>query len=261
MSDKHDVVRAIENSDIHSITKYFKTNSTFTHDELEAFVKTACLSGSYQVFSCLIAQQPFQLFLNGQRDTTNVLYRLMNAATQGGNVDIMTTFSRLSGIKWQDVHEDQLSEHLTPLLIASIRGDTDAMQFLVDEGVDPNNGTTRDGNAPIAMAAAHGFTDAVEILLDAGASVDLRNNNGESAQDLALLYNYEDIVQLFYQASNHRALEQVDGETIKTTISKLRQAKNYTNYAVRERENIDFNRVQNKISKLKARIHGCIDHQ
>ncbi|KDO32246.1 hypothetical protein SPRG_02725 [Saprolegnia parasitica CBS 223.65] len=250
-----ELLAAIDRADVRRVAALF--DGPYPPDALASILRAACLGRSYDVLYCLLDKISVQAFLSAAPTAT--LHSLLNAAAQGGDLHIMAGMSRATGVAWRDVAEDTGGvELLTPLLIAAIRGDTDAMHFLLEDGVDPNAGRTRDGNGPLAMAAAHGFTGAAAMLLDAGATIDARNGGGATATDLALLYGHDEIVQLCHMAHS-RALASVDGNAIKSSISKLRQAKQYTNYAVREREKVDFGRVQQKISKLKARIHGRID--
>ncbi|EQC27764.1 hypothetical protein SDRG_14513 [Saprolegnia diclina VS20] len=249
-----ELVAAIDRADVRRVAALI--DGPYTPDALTSILRAACLGRSYDILHCLLATPSTTAFLSSAPTAT--LHSLLNAAAQGGDLHIMAGMSRATGVAWRDVAEDVGPEHLTPLLIASIRGDTDAMHFLLQDGVDPNVGRTRDGNGPLAMTAAYGFTGAAAMLLDAGANMDARNAGGATATDLALLYGHDEIVQLCHMAHT-RALASVDGNAIKSSISKLRQAKQYTNYAVRDREKVDFDRVQQKISKLKARIHGRID--
>ncbi|OQR87817.1 hypothetical protein ACHHYP_08006 [Achlya hypogyna] len=257
MSNARDLLAAIERADASHVASLLAASPSFPPEAMDALLTAACLGRSYDVFTSVVDNSAVQNYLATASSTVH--HRLLNAAVQGGDLHIMAGLARTTGVAWADVAEDTSNERLTPLLVAAIRGDTEAMHFLLREDVDPNGGRTRDGNAPLAMACAYGFTGAVAMLLDAGASVDLRNDDGATAPDLALIYGHNHIIQLCHQAANHRALQQVDGATLKSTISKLRQPKQYTNYAVRERENVDFSKVQQKISKLKARISGRID--
>ena len=45
------------------------------------------------------------------------------------------------------------------------------------------------GNTPLMAASANGKPEVVRVLLAAGADKDLRNNDGQTALDLAIKYN------------------------------------------------------------------------
>lgn len=58
--------------------------------------------------------------------------------------------------------------------------------------IGPNNGYT-----PLHDAIWHGNVEAARALLDAGARTDIRSYEGDTARDLALRYDFDEIVALF----------------------------------------------------------------
>lgn len=75
----------------------------------------------------------------------------------------------------------------TPLHYASSRGHLDVAQFLLANGaivdsMSPGNTT------PLMMAVQSGNEQLVKLLLDKGADIQLRNGNGLTAIDIAVIY-------------------------------------------------------------------------
>lgn len=73
----------------------------------------------------------------------------------------------------------------TPLAYAAWNQDSGAtVRLLLRSGADPNVGR-RNGRTPLMLATSFGDVDAMAALIDAGASLDARDDNGESAMDAA----------------------------------------------------------------------------
>ncbi|MHC4766980.1 MAG: ankyrin repeat domain-containing protein, partial [Planctomycetota bacterium] len=69
------------------------------------------------------------------------------------------------------------------LLLASVAGEVDAVEALLEAGVDPDR--TQDDVAPLMAAAAKGQDDVVDLLLAAGADPSLRDEDDWTAADFA----------------------------------------------------------------------------
>ena len=88
----------------------------------------------------------------------------------------------------------------TPLHLAAQKGHTEIVKVLLDVGVDISreiggmfipvcerfykDWQDDDGATPLHLAAKEGHIEIVKLLLDAGASTYIKNNNGESPEDL-----------------------------------------------------------------------------
>ncbi|RKU17885.1 hypothetical protein C6500_14875 [Candidatus Poribacteria bacterium] len=76
-----------------------------------------------------------------------------------------------------------------PLTWAAMAGQTEAVQFLLENGADVNL-KSRDGGTPLHGAAFFGRTDVVKLLLENGANLEARNNDGATPVE-ALYVDWE----------------------------------------------------------------------
>jgi ankyrin repeat protein len=84
----------------------------------------------------------------------------------------------------------------TPLMMAALRGDVDTMTLLVARGAQ----VQREGWAPLHYAASGPSPDAVKWLVQRGAKVDARAPTGSTPLMLAARYGHEDSVFLLLAA-------------------------------------------------------------
>lgn len=74
----------------------------------------------------------------------------------------------------------------TPLHVAVVQNDLEAIQLIVGAGGDIN-AAGEEGYAPLHEAVEQGSVDAVHLLLELGASMNTINSNGHTPYDLAVL--------------------------------------------------------------------------
>ncbi|OQR89417.1 hypothetical protein THRCLA_22698 [Thraustotheca clavata] len=258
------LLEAIEKGDADVVHRLLENyDITSSPDTSRQLIAAACVARSYMIFTLLIDHGVF-VFLASLPETRNrhIVSQFVNLAVQGGNLNILACVVRITGISVAECCEnivlsDGREERLTPLLIAAIHGDMPMINYLLEANVDVNKGFTRDGNSPLAMATAHGHYMVVETLLEAGANPEHHNNKGEDVYTLAQAYNHLNILCLLRMDHNHEpGTTHINGRAIESTIERLRQSKAHTSYAVREREKVDFSKLQRKISSLKCRITG-----
>lgn len=85
--------------------------------------------------------------------------------------------------------------NLTPLMIAAINGDIDAVKLLLESGVDIE-AASKDGETALMFGASKGHIDVVRILLGSGSNIDATNAKGWTTLMLAVRDNDEKIVEL-----------------------------------------------------------------
>ncbi|MCC7073692.1 MAG: ankyrin repeat domain-containing protein [Deltaproteobacteria bacterium] len=88
-------------------------------------------------------------------------------AIRRGDVAALQAFIKAGG----DVNGHD-GRGMTPLLLASVRGDVASMQLLLDAGAGLDVAHGRSGALPLHLAASGGNVDAVKLLLGRGASLE-----------------------------------------------------------------------------------------
>ena len=88
------------------------------------------------------------------------------------------------------------------LLTAVDEGQSDVVQELLDSGIDPNKDASSDGAYPLHLASLKGNKEIVQILLDNEAKIDLRATNKDKATPLAwaAFLGQKDVVSLLIEA-------------------------------------------------------------
>ena len=136
----------------------------------------AIKDNSEKVIDLLLNDQKIDVDLSNKSGETP----LMMASIQG-NLPLVQTLV---------LKNKAMVDHIgwTPLHYACAKGHFDVAQFLIANGatVDaPSVGNT----TPLMMAVQSGNEQLVKLLLDKGADLQIRNNNGLSAIDIADIYD------------------------------------------------------------------------
>jgi ankyrin repeat protein len=92
-----------------------------------------------------------------------------------------------------------LTEAETGLLVASFKGDNEAIRDLLAKGVNVNIKDT-DGRTPLTEAAWNGHSETIKLLLEHGADPSVKKNDGETALSLATARGQKEAVALLKKA-------------------------------------------------------------
>jgi hypothetical protein len=88
-----------------------------------------------------------------------------------------------------------------PLFIATQNGFPKVVQFLLEEGIDPN--VENNGDSAIFMAAGYGFLEIVQLLIKYGANPDIARVDGATPLLMAVQEGFLEVVQfLIEQGAN-----------------------------------------------------------
>ena len=103
---------------------------------------------------------------------------LLTAAAQGN-------IAELAANKHAGSDLNALSDlQVTPLTMAAVGDQAEAVQWLLDNGADVN-GRNGDGGTALTAAAFLGSAGVAKVLIDGGIDTSVRNWEGQSAADLA----------------------------------------------------------------------------
>lgn len=91
----------------------------------------------------------------------------------------------------------------TPLMIAALKGDDDAVAALIAHGASTRKG----GWTPLHYAATGGDPATVQMLLSHGALLEARSPNGSTPLMMAAKYGREDVVKALLSAGADRDLK------------------------------------------------------
>jgi len=83
----------------------------------------------------------------------------------------------------------------TSLHLASLRGDTEIVELLLEAGANVNI-KNKFGWTPLHLAAREGHIDIVQMLLEAGANIGAKNKFGRTPLDYAVKHRHTDIVRM-----------------------------------------------------------------
>ena len=150
-------------------------------------------------------------------------------------LDSRKAFAALMGARQLNV-EARNAQDESPLMLAAIKGHTEAVKALIARDADVNkpgwtalhyaaSGTTPEhtriialllenhayidaaspnGTTPLMMAAQYGTSDAVQLLLDEGADPSLKNQLGLTASDFALRVSRKETAETIAAAVRRR---------------------------------------------------------
>lgn len=112
-------------------------------------------------------------------------------ASYNGHTEIVRRLAEFEG------NIDQKnSEGRTSLMFAASGPFPETVEFLLQEGADPNAKDSVEGWSPLMYAAAEGNFDVVEVLLEYQADVSLKDEDGETAIDFARNNGHMEVVGL-----------------------------------------------------------------
>lgn len=124
----------------------------------------------------------------------------MNSMSSAGSSDVRRLLARIQevteflGVELNDVNQRGIFGN-TPLKVAVVWRDEDAVKTLLDAGADVN-ARCEDGYSALHTAAASGDVGICKLLIARGARISERNDNGETPRALAQALRHEAIVEL-----------------------------------------------------------------
>ena len=111
-----------------------------------------------------------------------------------------------------DLVEARDSDNLTPLLLASIHGQTEIVRFLIEKGADIHAGDNENSTA-LHNAAAQGHSAVLLLLIDKGARINQCDGNGMTALHFAASYGRPECAKLLLEKGANVNAREINGRT------------------------------------------------
>jgi 7,8-dihydropterin-6-yl-methyl-4-(beta-D-ribofuranosyl)aminobenzene 5'-phosphate synthase len=125
-----------------------------------------------------------------------------------GNLDAVKTILE----KDADLLEARNSDNLTPLLLASIHGQTEIARFLIEKGADIHAGDNENSTA-LHNASAQGHSAVLLLLIDKGARINQCDGNGMTALHFAASYGHPECAELLLEKGANVNAREINGRT------------------------------------------------
>ena len=173
-----DLVKAVKFDDSKEVKS--RLNQGFSPNLVDAngnpLLVLAIKDKSYAVIEVLLATKGMDVDLSNKQGETPLMIASINGDLPLVKTLVLKNRAQLDHIGW------------TPLHYAASKGQIEVAQFLISNGamVDSLN---LGGTTPLMMAVQSGNEYLVKLLLDKGANLQLRNDLGLSAIDIADIYN------------------------------------------------------------------------
>ncbi|GBN09836.1 Ankyrin-3 [Araneus ventricosus] len=192
ISDDHtalEIAVRINRKDIVSIL--INKGAEISAEKEREYLMLAIRSGYEEIVNYFLARSPANA---ASRPECNEFP--LHIAVLYGHINILEMLLELE--KRKDIN-DKNKDSLTPLLIASDRGYCEITRLLLANGADPNNMSGQ--LLPLHMAVVRGHSELIEILIKAGANVTLRDGEGSSAIELAIMCRNLEIMETLLELS------------------------------------------------------------
>jgi 7,8-dihydropterin-6-yl-methyl-4-(beta-D-ribofuranosyl)aminobenzene 5'-phosphate synthase len=111
-----------------------------------------------------------------------------------------------------DLLEARSSDNFTPLLLASIHGQTAIARFLIEKGANIHAGDN-ENSTPLHNAAASGHPNIVSLLIDKGARINQCDGNGMTALHFAASYGRPGCAKLLIEKGANVNAREINGRT------------------------------------------------
>jgi len=98
------------------------------------------------------------------------------------------------------------------LMLACSNGHKDTARLLLEQGADPNLANDQ-LQTPLASAVYQGNTDIVDLLLTSGADVDHRPAGAKTPLMVAAMFNRMDMIERLLDAGADKSLKDEDGQS------------------------------------------------
>ena len=138
-------------------------------------------------------------------------------------------------------------EILSPLLkYAALGNVVDAIKNRIAKG-DSIDGQDKDGFTSLMYASRKGNSDAVKALISLNAKLDLKNNNNQTAEDIAREFGFQEVIDLL-EVARQQIRSQEDIFDLSDWIEDIEQILPIHDFEV----DIEVKKTHQKITKHKV---------
>ena len=173
-----DLVKAVKFDDTKEVKSHL--NQGFSPNLVDAngnpLLVLAIKDRSYGVIDLLLATKDIDVDVSNKQGETPLMYAAINGDLPVVKTLVLKHKAQLDHIGW------------TPLHYACAKGNYEVAQFLLSKGAMVDS-LSLGGTTPLMMAVQSGNEYSVKLLLNYGANLQLRNNVGLTAIDIADIYN------------------------------------------------------------------------
>jgi ankyrin repeat protein len=173
-----DLVKAVKFDDANGVKSLL--NQGFNPNLVDAngnpLLVLAIKDKSYGVIEVLLATKGMDVDLSNNQGETPLMYAAINGDLPLVKTLVLKHKAQLDHISW------------TPLHYACSKGNYEVAQFLLSKGALVDS-MSLGGTTPLMMAVQSGNEYTVKLLLNYGANLQIRNQVGLSAIDIADIYN------------------------------------------------------------------------
>ena len=173
-----DLVKAVKFDDAKEVKAYL--NQGFSPNLVDAngnpLLVLAIKDKSYGVTEVLLSAKDMDVDLSNKQGETPLMFAAINGDLPLVKTLVLKHKAQLDHISW------------TPLHYACAKGNYEVAQFLLSKGAMVDS-LSLGGTTPLMMAVQSGNEYTVKLLLNYGANLQIRNQVGLSAIDIADIYN------------------------------------------------------------------------
>lgn len=138
-------------------------------------------------------------------------------------------------------------EPTTDIWTAAATGNVDAVREHVSFGTDLDSREPGNGSTPLIVASLYGQTEVMKILVENGANLDLQNNQGSTALHTAAFVCQPEAVTFLLEKGANAELKNNYGRTALEAVSGEWNSEiegRYTQIAAALQLNLDLNRIK-----------------
>jgi ankyrin repeat protein len=177
---------------------------------------------------------------NEESATTSSDMERFTSAAYHGDIDTMNELHQ------QGISLDTLDAE--PALCAATHGQqVEAVKWLLEHGASRNVGSDANGCMALHIAASDGNLDIVKILVKSSAQADIKDKNGDTPFDLAVLGDHVDVAYILLSYLDK--LSKIDGNSAFHIASLIRHSLDIT---------VSYQNILRHIEEYTNAIAGCI---